>query len=278
MEPRLIPAAATLLATTLLATTDARAQEACVTEAKSDGFNFGYIPSRQTTLRNGRLEVYDSSNFADDDHDFDEAYSTVLVPMTAGSLEAVVTYDVLSGIAEAETWLFGYAEAGIALTMEVRSSTTGALLCSDTEELYVARYIQPPVAPTLGVRSLRCPLPDSTTSATISLEAHAWVTVGGAAGGQAGTSVQIVEFGIESCTASCSGRCGSSSSASGSGTCFCDEACSSYGDCCADVAELCITDSCWEQCDGASAGGTCYCDSLCTSYGDCCDDFADSCG
>jgi hypothetical protein len=273
MHLRLIPAVA-VAAATLLAAADARAQEACVTDTQSDFINYQYSPTRPFSLRNGRLSVLANDIVADDEHDFDTATRSVIAPATAGALKAVATYDVLSGVADVETYLFGYGEAGIEVTMEARSSS-GALLCSASEELYIARYYETG-SPSFGVRTLECALASSTTSATISLTAHAWVTVGGASGGEAHTSVQIVNFGIESCTASCDSHCGGSASGTG-GTCFCDAACSSFGDCCADVAEECRPDSCWEQCGGVAPGGTCFCDDLCTGFGDCCSDFADSC-
>lgn len=262
-----------LVASTWLAT-DARAQEACVTETDSSFINFTYTPSRPSTLKNGRLSVLASDMVADNEHKYDTASRMVYAPLSNGALKAQATYNVLSGIADIETWLIGYGEAGIEVTMEARNSA-GALLCSAEEELYIARYNETG-SPTFGVRTLECNLSPSITSARISLTAHAWVTIGGATDASASTSIQIVNVGIESCSGSCSSSCGPVSASSG--TCYCDDACSSYGDCCVNAATVCVPDSCWERCGSASANGTCYCDSACTTYGDCCEDEADSCG
>ena len=125
--------------------------------------------------------------------------------------------------------------------------------------------------------SLSCALPSSQSSGvTIKLTAHAWATFGGIVSASSALNVQIVDFGIVSCT----GSCGSSCAPVGSslGVCYCDDLCSSLGDCCANAADACVPDSCWERCDGPSDNGSCWCDDLCTGYGDCCEDKVDSCG
>ncbi|MEZ4238708.1 MAG: hypothetical protein R3F59_21665 [Myxococcota bacterium] len=264
------------VAVAVLSAADARAQSACVTEANSDFINFDYTPPRPFSLENGRLDVLASDIVADDEHDFSSASRFTIAPATAGALTATATYNVIDARAHVETYLFGYGEAGIDVTMTARNSA-GTVLCTDHDELYIARYNETGT-PAPGVRPpMTCPLPAGTTSATIEVTAQAWVTIGGAAAADSRLTLQIVNVGIQSCTASCGGHCGGSASSS-AGTCFCDAVCSAFGDCCADAAPQCLPGSCWEQCGGAAPGGSCFCDGLCTGFGDCCSDFTASCG
>ncbi|MEZ4235722.1 MAG: hypothetical protein R3F59_06075 [Myxococcota bacterium] len=253
---------------------DAQAQD-CSTTTRNDFINYSYVPSRPFSLKNGFLSVLANDIVADDEHDRDTATRSVALPAGTGATSASVTYNVIDGLADADAWLFGYAEAGIELNMTAKNSA-GATLCTAREELYIARWNETGT-PTLGTRSLSCGFSGATGSVSVSLEAHAWVTVGGAAGGEARTSVQIVNVGAFSCAPSCASHCGGSSSFGGA-SCFCDAACSSFGDCCDDVAPECEPDSCWNQCGGSAPSGACWCDTACSSFGDCCEDKVDSCG
>ncbi len=252
---------------------DARAQSACETVTKSDFHNWTYVPSRPGSLENGQLSVLADDIIADEEHDRDTASTQILTRRSDESLTARAQVDLIDSLADADAWLFGYAEAGLELLLEARDSS-GALLCSDREEVYIARWNE--VGTPSDTRSLFCDLPPRSAGdsefITLSVEAHAWIVVGGAAGATARMNAQILNISLEGCSGTCSGSCGGSA-----GSCFCDAACSALGDCCADYAPICETDSCWEGCGGAAPSGACWCDDLCASYGDCCSDFADSC-
>ena len=273
MFKRLDVAAILAAAAVAFAAPEAAAQALCETEDSDDFLNFSYDPVRPISLHNGRLSVLANDIIADDEHDRESATEQILTRMSDEALHASARVSIIDALADADTWLFGWAEAGLELNLEARNLTTGAT-CTDREELYIARWNE--VGTPSGTRTLGCDLTRSAGSPdfiAITVEAHAWVTVGGAAGGHASMNVQIEEVSLEGCSGSCAGACGGASS----GGCFCDASCSFFGDCCADFAPVCETNSCWEQCGGASPDFTCFCDDLCTGFGDCCSDFSDSC-
>lgn len=264
---------AVVFAALILSHTDAHAQAACETVVKTDFHNWSYSPSRPASLENGLLSVLANDIIADDEHDRDTASTQILTRRSDEEMTARARVDLLDSLADADTWLFGYAEAGLELFLEARDST-GTLLCSDREEVYIARWNE--TGTPNDTRSLSCDLPARTAGdqefITLSVEAHAWITVGGAAGATARMNAQILDVQLEGCSGTCSGSCGGNA-----GTCFCDSACAAFGDCCADYAPTCSPDSCWEGCGGSAPSGACFCDDLCTSLGDCCTDFADAC-
>jgi hypothetical protein len=208
---------------------------------------------------------------ADDEHDRDSASRAVLVSAPSGSID--VTLDIVD--AHAEAWsVLGYAEAGIELNLEVRDGSGVPLSgCTISEELYIARFNESG-HPT-GTRTLSCSFSKAPGSEflTIDTEAHAWIGVGGIAGGSAHVTAQIVDVAVETCEGSCAGSCGGQSPDG----CFCDDACTFFGDCCVDFAPECDLNSCWENCGGVAPSGACFCDDLCRAFGDCCDDAGEVC-
>lgn len=266
-----------LVSLLLIAASTAQAQTVCLTENRNDFTNWTYDPHRADPAdRDGLLSVHTESHFIGDNSDDDIVRVTIETSMTRGlPSEVLWSYNVLSGHAGAATGFIGYGEAGVQIITRVRDSSTGSLLCSDTNEMAVARYNENIFLDT-GFVSDSCTIPYGTTSVDVEFQAHVWSVAGWESTASADVDLQMSYARVRNCTPSCDGSCGSSVTVA-AGTCYCDSVCSEYGDCCGDVAEECRLDSCWEQCGTHSVDGSCWCDDRCTGLGDCCSDFSDSC-